>query len=128
MATPLDELAGVIVGMTLDFDMPSDKVCIGKSNIESAGRGLFATRDIAAGEEVLRSSPLILIVVEGQENRICDWCHTVAGFTHRVDTMSELLPGKQVEDVRTCAACKRVGYCSTVWLLVEVLQHKPYAN
>ncbi|KAJ9137517.1 Histone-lysine N-methyltransferase SMYD3 [Pleurostoma richardsiae] len=87
-------------------------LCIGRSHIEGAGSGLFVTEDVAEGEEILRSRPLILCRESGVDD-VCDWC-----FTNRnssVHPEGRFYSGD--EDPRPiisrCARCKVARYCST---------------
>ncbi|KAL1859488.1 hypothetical protein Daus18300_009633 [Diaporthe australafricana] len=85
---------------------------VGQSLIPKAGSGLFAVNDIAAGSEIFRSHPLIM-VSESAHQDICDFCFLNSNSSVNGDgrfyTPSE-------DDSRPrmapCAACRVAYYCS----------------
>jgi hypothetical protein len=117
MADAMDQLETAVADMSLDFNLPSGKIRISKSKAAGAGRGLIATRDIGAHEEVFCSQPIVLNVEEGLEHQVCDWCHILAEDINRVDTGGEVLLDARKVNIMFCNGCKRYAYCSKVRII-----------
>jgi hypothetical protein len=43
------------------------------------GKGLFLTRDVAAGQVLLKEPPLLLYVAEESRTNVCAWCFRMTG-------------------------------------------------
>lgn len=85
---------------------------IASSSIPQAGSGLFVINDVAAGSEIFRSQPL-LVVCEGNDLRICDFCFFNPAATVNPDGQFYTTDEKRVV-LSACTGCKNVEYCSKV--------------
>lgn len=92
--------------------MPSARVEVKISELPNAGRGLIVTEEVAAGEELFRSEPIVSIVPKKQRHRLCDWCHSGAEAHHPADDSNI--------DIKICKECGDVGYCSVVSCLLPL--------
>ena len=74
---------------------------------ESAGRGLFTTRAVAAGTTLATEAPALRWVDVSMQDSVCGWClcHFAAGLTDK------------------CKGCSRVGWCSTACRDAHAAQH-----
>lgn len=90
---------------------------IAASSIPNAGSGLLVVNGVAAGSDIFRSEPL-LVVSESSNNGICDYC-----FLNKESTVSPdgrfYLSGAEKEKITmsACMGCKTAEYCSKVWHL-----------
>lgn len=100
----------------LDHVTPSADLEIGQSLITGAGSALFTKTDIAEGEEVFQSQPLISVVLDQAQN-VCEYCfrdgdsrvHPSGRFRSRHDAL-EVLP--------VCEQCGVSRFCSEVSVTV----------
>eukprot|EP00803_Ostreobium_quekettii_P008093 evm.model.scf_3553.1 EVM.evm.TU.scf_3553.1 scf_3553:1881-7957(-) len=65
-------------------------------DVPGRGRGLFTTRDVAAGEVVIAERPLLLVVAEKFKTSVCATCGRLAGRDGAI----------------VCTSCKRACFCS----------------
>lgn len=88
---------------------------IAASSIPNAGSGLFVVNDVAAGSEIFRSQPLLMIC-EGNTTNICDYCFRDQNSSLHPDGwfVSENDPDNVM--MAACIRCKLVQYCSKVRL------------
>lgn len=78
-----------------------------------SGTGLFTTKDIAAGEEIFVSNPLVNCVEAGEHGSVCDYCF--ANSNGRVHSDGRFRKEEdEMLDVKLCFACRACGYCSKV--------------
>ena len=84
---------------------------IAQSRIKSAGSGLFATKNIEAGELIFTlDRPAVAALDSASLPNVCSNCFVSAsGIT--------ALYGGSSEDVtlKACTGCKTLRYCSKVW-------------
>lgn len=92
---------------------------IAASSIAQAGSGLFVTNDVEAGSELFRSRPL-LVVCEGNDLRICDYCFCNPTTTVHPDGRFYTDGEKRVM-LSACTGCKNVEYCSKASRILCVL-------
>lgn len=85
---------------------------IASSSVPNAGSGLFVVNDVAAGGEIFRSQPL-LVVCEGNDLRVCDYCFYNPGSSLHPDGRFSF-DGKDSVTLSACTGCKNVEYCSKV--------------
>lgn len=88
---------------------------IAASSIPNAGSGLFVVNDVAAGSEIFRSQPL-LVVCEGNNRRICDYCFRNLSSSLHPDGRFYLEGERDKVALSACTGCKNVEYCSKVSL------------
>lgn len=93
---------------------PAGALKIGESTIPNSGSGLFTTRDLAAGELIFTSVPLVLCGEVGESKVACDFCFQQRRRAiHPVeDRLTE--PGETLPDVYKCQGCNLYQYCSEV--------------
>lgn len=96
------------------FSLPNDRIRISSSSVPNAGRGVFVNQDVSAGEELYRTVPMVLTVEDGEEERICDWCHCSADPDQYRGMLGSLLPNVEVPSLKVCDRCRHVKYCSIV--------------
>jgi hypothetical protein len=83
------------------------------STISNAGSGLFAAEDIAAGQEIFRSTPVVQCPSYYQDMTVCDYCYSSAeGYGKRAKARHENGAFDPLE--HACAGCKLKNYCSLV--------------
>jgi SET and MYND domain-containing protein len=93
---------------------PAGALKIRQSTIPDSGSGLFTTRDLAAGELIFTSVPLVLCAEVGESKEACDFC-----FQQRrraIHPLEDRLahPGETLPDVYKCMGCNLYQYCSEV--------------
>lgn len=93
---------------------PEGALKIGESTIPESGSGLFTTRDLAAGELIFTSVPLVLCSEVGDKMEACDFCfqqrrRVIHPVEDRLVHTGEALP-----DVYKCKGCNLYQYCSEV--------------
>jgi hypothetical protein len=93
---------------------PAGALKILESTIPDSGSGLFTTRDLAAGELIFTSVPLVLCAEVGELKEACDFC-----FQQRrraIHPVEDRLahPGETLPDVHKCKGCNLYQYCSEV--------------
>lgn len=103
------KLCGHILNGVKDSSVPLQ---IAASSIAQAGSGLFVINDVAAGSEIFRSRPL-LVVCEGNGLRVCDYCFCDPTATVHPDGRFYTDGEKRVM-LSACTGCKNVEYCSKV--------------
>lgn len=86
---------------------------IASSSIPNAGSGLFVANDVAAGSEIFRTQPL-LMVCESNKSGICDWCFTNENSSLRPDGQFHIAGKDKRVQLSSCKRCKMVEYCSKV--------------
>ncbi|PNP42653.1 hypothetical protein TGAMA5MH_05394 [Trichoderma gamsii] len=91
---------------------PAGALKIRQSTIPDSGSGLFTTRDLAAGELIFTSVPLVLCAEVGDSKEACDFC-----FQQRrraIHPVEDRLahPGETLPDVYKCMGCNLYQYCS----------------
>lgn len=94
--------------------MANEGVEIKTSRIAGAGRGVFACRDFAAGEAVVRvERPLVAELEEERMLDTCAWCFQ-RGETDAQSRAQAAIMGLPAGFVETkaCTGCQRVVYCS----------------
>eukprot|EP00729_Bicosta_minor_P001163 gene1163-12050_t len=74
--------------------------------VEGRGRCVVASRDIAAGEVIMRSHPASCTVLGHMRGERCSWCLSKAPTD---PATGEVLPGKEL---KRCSGCKEAWYCS----------------
>ncbi|KAJ4387121.1 hypothetical protein N0V93_007709 [Gnomoniopsis smithogilvyi] len=85
---------------------------IAASSIPKAGSGLFVINDVAAGSEIFRSQP-VLVVCEGNDLRVCDYCF--CNPSTRLHPEGRFYSaGEKTVTLSACTGCKNVEYCSKV--------------
>ena len=110
-----DTNAESILAAYSDFTLPSAKIRLGNSTIPTAGRGLFATKTIACGEEVFHSEPILMMSMVSDIESVCDWCHIRALDTYRLLSNTTALPSFQIKVlIKLCNGCHQVRFCSKV--------------
>lgn len=85
---------------------------IASSSIPQAGTGLFVIDDVKAGSDIFRSQPL-LVVCEGNDLRVCDYCFFNPTATVHPDGRFYII-GEERVVLLACTGCKNVEYCSKV--------------
>ncbi|KAH8128415.1 hypothetical protein FP744_10008694 [Trichoderma asperellum] len=95
---------------------PDGALKIRESTIPGSGSGLFTTRDVAAGELIFTSVPLVLCSEVGEQMEACDFCFQQRRrVIHPVEDRL-LHPGEVMPDVYKCKGCNLYQYCSeTCW-------------
>lgn len=93
----------------------------------ATGEGLFTTRALAAGEEVLAiERPVIALPDERHLPEVCEWCFRWPGGGDGRRREEEKSDGEKVgdgaEELMQCRACKVVRYCGKV-SVPEQLSH-----
>ena len=96
------------------LELPSTRLEVRTSPLAGAGRGVFATEDIAAGEELFRSEPRVTLVEDSEEQTICDWCHCIANTEYNFHEDGSLKEDHELPFIELCEGCGLVGYCSNV--------------
>lgn len=88
---------------------------IAASSINNAGTGLFAIDDVSAGTDIFRSKPL-LVVSEGNNSGICDYCFVNKNSSVAPDGRFYMDDGSVRENIKIslCTGCKNAQYCSKV--------------
>lgn len=113
---PLHEQPKLCAHILSSVEKSSVPLTIDASSIPNAGSGLFVVKDIAAGSDIFRTQPL-LMVCEGNSSGICDYCfrnkHSSIHPDGRFNLESE--SGRFI--LSACTRCKNVEYCSKVRLL-----------
>lgn len=97
---------------------------IGASSIPNAGTGLFVVNDVAAGSEIFRSQPLLL-VCEGNNLRICDYCLRNLGSSLDPEGRFFFIGEKEKVVLSACTGCQIVVYCSKVGHFTSGLRTHP---
>lgn len=93
---------------------PDGALKIRESTIPGSGSGLFTTRDVAAGELIFTSVPLVLCSEVGEQMEACDFCFQQRRrVIHPVEDRL-LHPGEVMPDVYKCKGCNLYQYCSEV--------------
>lgn len=83
------------------------------STISNAGSGLFTAEDMAAGQEIFRSTPVVQCPSYYQDMTVCNYCYSSAeGYGKRARARHENGPFDPLE--YACARCKLKNYCSLV--------------
>ncbi|KAI1075450.1 hypothetical protein F5B20DRAFT_382666 [Whalleya microplaca] len=91
-----------------------DHVEVKQSEIDGAGRGLFARQDFSPGALVASvDRPLVAELEINHMLDTCGWCFQRAAVDplEREQAASMGLPSAFIE-VKSCTGCRRVGYCS----------------
>lgn len=105
------ELCGYILGTVGDSSVP---MRIAASQIPGAGSGLFAVDDVAAGDDIFRSQPL-LVVSEGHNNGVCDYCFVNKNSAVAQDGRFYMSHAERNKiNISACTGCKSAQYCSKV--------------
>lgn len=88
---------------------------IRKSDLEGAGRGLFATKSFITGEIVHTiARPAVAELDTERLQDTCAWCfHKGASEVERQQAQALGLPDVTV-DTKACTGCHKVRYCSRV--------------
>lgn len=86
---------------------------IGPSSIPNAGSGLFVENEVPAGSEIFRSQPLLL-VCEGNNNGICDYCLRNNNSSIHPDGRFYEPGERENVKISVCTRCKFTQYCSKV--------------
>ena len=105
----------VQINATAPLSHAEMNVQVKKSDIDGAGRGLFATQDFAAGDVILQLDRPYVAELDIQRMRdTCAWCFR-RGATDPDERSKKaglgFFAGVDVE-TKACTGCKRVRYCS----------------
>ena len=86
----------------------------------NAGRGLFSTESVGAGQEILRvERPLLASLDTPHLKDTCNNCfiwisETVQPLNNSLTVWQGAEAGQQVKPLKACLGCKVVSYCSKV--------------
>lgn len=94
-------------------DKSSVPLRIGASPIPNAGSGLFVVADVAAGADIFRSQPLLL-VSEGNNLDVCDYCFLNKNSLISPENKFFVGPERDKIEMSACMGCKIARYCSKV--------------
>jgi Pyruvate/2-oxoacid:ferredoxin oxidoreductase delta subunit len=75
---------------------------------------VFVVDDTPAWQEVSRTRPVVTVVFEGEEERVCYWCFACTEYPIDIAVdlaMSPSNPMPKIE-IKRCSGCKTCGYCS----------------
>jgi hypothetical protein len=103
------------------------------SSIPGAGNGLFATRDLGAGELIFRlQRPLVAVLDEGCLERYCSECFAEEEADSNADDDDGV--GRKRRKILMCAGCKVLGFCGkvsvplfSIYFLLATLQRNNFA-
>lgn len=93
---------------------PKGSLVIKKSTIRNSGSGLFTTRDLAEGELIFTSIPVILCAEVGEHMEACDFCFQSRRRVFHPTEDRFLVPGERLPPLHICNGCKVYQYCSHV--------------
>lgn len=93
---------------------PEGSLSIQESTIPGAGSGLFIKRDVAEGELIFTSVPLVLCAEVGQGMEACDFCFQQRRRVFHPVEDRFLQPGEVLPPLHICNGCRMYQYCSKV--------------
>ncbi|KAH6606498.1 hypothetical protein Trco_005651 [Trichoderma cornu-damae] len=91
---------------------PEGSLSIQESTIPNAGSGLFTTRDLAEGELIFTSVPLVLCAEVGEGTEACDFCFQQRRRVFHPAEDRFLAPGEILPALEVCNGCRMYQYCS----------------
>ncbi|KAL7950744.1 SET domain-containing protein [Trichoderma barbatum] len=91
---------------------PEGSLTIKESIIPGAGSGLFTTRELAEGELIFTSVPLVLCAEVGQGMEACDFCFQQRRRVFHPVEDRFLQPGEVLAPLHICNGCHMYQYCS----------------
>ncbi|KAL7800523.1 SET domain-containing protein [Trichoderma afarasin] len=91
---------------------PEGSLSIQESTIPGAGSGLFIKRDLAEGELIFTSVPLVLCAEVGQGMEACDFCFQQRRRVFHPVEDRFLQPGEVLPPLHICNGCRMYQYCS----------------
>ncbi|KAM0253961.1 hypothetical protein ACHAQJ_007030 [Trichoderma viride] len=91
---------------------PKGALSIQESTIPASGSGLFTTRDVAEGELIFTSVPLVLCSEVGDNTEACDFCFQQRRRVFHPIEDRLLHPGERMPDLYKCKGCNLYQYCS----------------
>ncbi|KAL7936206.1 SET domain-containing protein [Trichoderma chlorosporum] len=91
---------------------PEGSLSIQESIIPEAGSGLFTTRDLAEGDLIFTSVPLVLCAEVGEGMEACDFCFQQRRRVFHPVEDRFLQPGEVLPPLHVCNGCRLYQYCS----------------
>ncbi|KAL7792962.1 3-hydroxyanthranilic acid dioxygenase domain-containing protein [Trichoderma ceciliae] len=91
---------------------PEGSLNIQESTIFDAGSGLFTTRDLADGELIFTSVPLVLCSEVGEGMEACDFCFQQRRRVFHPVEDRLLTPAEVLPTLQACKGCHMYQYCS----------------
>ncbi|KAL7961371.1 SET domain-containing protein [Trichoderma compactum] len=91
---------------------PEGSLSIQESTLPEAGSGLFINRDLAEGELIFTSVPLVLCAEVGQHMEACDFCFQQRRRVFHPVEDRFLQPGEVLPPLLICNGCRMYQYCS----------------
>ena len=85
----------------------ASNVCVEIKDTPAAGRGLFTTRAVAAGETLSSETPALRWVDAALQENVCGWC-----LCHSAEALTD-----------TCEGCKRVRWCGSACRAAHAAEH-----
>ena len=85
----------------------SSGICVEVKPTPGAGRGLFTTRPVAAGETLSSETPALRWVDAALQENVCGWC-----LCHSASALTD-----------PCDGCKRVRWCSAACRVAHAAEH-----
>lgn len=93
---------------------PEGSLSIKESTLPEAGSGLFINRDLAEGELIFTSVPLVLCAEVGSHMEACDFCFQQRRRVFHPVEDRFLQPGEVLPPLLICNGCRMYQYCSKV--------------